>query len=539
MQNNMKIRLEAVLVFAIGLFLFSYGLFNHDEFVQFETRFALFAQEMLRHGISFFPTTYGLPYPDYPATQTILIYALSVLFNGGKLSIITAVLPSAVAAAGILALTYSLAAMHSRVWGVAAILFTLASYEFFAAARSVTLDPFVALATILAFYGAYTARHLSAPKRYWLVPIALVFGFIFRGPIGLIVPAGVTFVYYVLETDWVRLKHLIIVAGSLLVAGMLLLLLAAWHQGGVSFVKQVLALQIGDRFNTQPSYPFYYFINALASYAIAFPIACAVGISLSVRLLQRELTPELRLVRHAIAWTTIVLLGFSIPTVRKIRYILPMMPAVAIIAGALFVSAFEQKRLLVLRRGIIQVCYVLPFICLPMIPAALIVAQMKSLVLHTHALFALSLLISAAVAVVLLNYKVRQQPQRDLSLLACGVFVIIVLIIFVVEPLTISLDRAQLFVTQVMQKRKINEPIIFYQIGPDAEDIKFMTAYGEALQPLFAKAPAQIVNYNAPAIIIAKQVDFDNLPVEVKKQTVKLVEGKIGHRDCIAFTLDS
>jgi hypothetical protein len=67
----------STIIFAAGFFLFTGALFNH-EFVQFEARFGLFAQEMFRNGLSFFPTTYNHYYPDYPATQTILTYFLAL-----------------------------------------------------------------------------------------------------------------------------------------------------------------------------------------------------------------------------------------------------------------------------------------------------------------------------------------------------------------------------------------------------------------------------------------------------------------------------
>src|ERR1700761_7215641 len=80
-------------IFFIGLFLFTTAQFNH-EFVQFESRFGMFAQEMWGNGISFFPTTYNQLYPDYPATQTLLTYLFSLLL--GKITLITAILPTAI-----------------------------------------------------------------------------------------------------------------------------------------------------------------------------------------------------------------------------------------------------------------------------------------------------------------------------------------------------------------------------------------------------------------------------------------------------------
>ncbi|HLB57816.1 MAG TPA: hypothetical protein VJL60_03275, partial [Gammaproteobacteria bacterium] len=62
---------EAVVIFFLGLIIFTIGL-SHQEVITFEARFYLFALEMWRHGLSFFPTTYEQPYPDYPVTSTAL-----------------------------------------------------------------------------------------------------------------------------------------------------------------------------------------------------------------------------------------------------------------------------------------------------------------------------------------------------------------------------------------------------------------------------------------------------------------------------------
>ena len=54
-EYQKKISYDAWLVFLISVVAFTLCLFDH-EFIQFEARFGLFAQEMLRSGIQFFPT---------------------------------------------------------------------------------------------------------------------------------------------------------------------------------------------------------------------------------------------------------------------------------------------------------------------------------------------------------------------------------------------------------------------------------------------------------------------------------------------------
>ena len=72
----LKLNKETWVIFFGSLILFTCGLSSH-EFIQFETRFGLFTQEMWRWGISLFPQTYHQPYPDYPVFPVILITSLT------------------------------------------------------------------------------------------------------------------------------------------------------------------------------------------------------------------------------------------------------------------------------------------------------------------------------------------------------------------------------------------------------------------------------------------------------------------------------
>src|SRR5689334_5378311 len=87
--------------------LFIAGVYQQTA-IGFDSRFVLFAQEMLRHGPSFFPTTYGQPYADYSALSTVFVWLLSLPF--GQVNSLTAWLPTDIGAAVIVTLMYRLVA---------------------------------------------------------------------------------------------------------------------------------------------------------------------------------------------------------------------------------------------------------------------------------------------------------------------------------------------------------------------------------------------------------------------------------------------
>ncbi len=67
----------------IALLLFLAGVYQQAA-IGFDSRFVLFAQEMLRHGPGFFPTTYGEPYPDYSAFSTLLVWLFALPFGRAR-----------------------------------------------------------------------------------------------------------------------------------------------------------------------------------------------------------------------------------------------------------------------------------------------------------------------------------------------------------------------------------------------------------------------------------------------------------------------
>jgi 4-amino-4-deoxy-L-arabinose transferase-like glycosyltransferase len=148
-------------IFLFGLAVFAIGY--RPEFISFQTRFALFAKEMLLNGPTWFPTAYGTPYPDYPATSTFLIYLFSL--PSGEVTPFISALPTAITSALILVVTYRTGALRSRRWGVSAAMVLILTWEFVSDSRSISLDQYTSLATVLCFYIVYSATVLGKSKR--------------------------------------------------------------------------------------------------------------------------------------------------------------------------------------------------------------------------------------------------------------------------------------------------------------------------------------------------------------------------------------
>lgn len=228
----------------LALLLFVAG--NWDQaIIGFDSRFVLFAQEMLRHGPGFFPTTYGQPYADYLSTSTLLTWLLSLPL--GRVTSFSAWLPTAVASAVIVALVYRLTAPYSQRWALLSIALLLLSSTFISETRAVSLDQMLAAVTLALFYLGYAHDHFASPRRLpWLL-LLLLLGFAIRGPIGLVIPTGVLCSYYLLNRQWRRLFSFGVLALALLLACVGLLLLLAKVSGGESFMQDVIRMQFLGR----------------------------------------------------------------------------------------------------------------------------------------------------------------------------------------------------------------------------------------------------------------------------------------------------
>jgi hypothetical protein len=520
-------------IFCVGLFLFTVGL-GHQEIIGFESRFYLFALEMWRHGPSWFPTTYGVPYPDYPATTTLFIYGVSTLF--GHLDKLTAVLPSAIAAAITLVTTYSIGALHAKRWGFFAVFFMLLTNTFVMEARTISPDQFVAMATVLSFYLVYSAAIFRNKKRLWFIPILLLFGFWCRGPIGLVVPAGVVCVFYLLDRDFKQFFVMGLVSALLLLICVAALFGVAYHLGGAAFVNEVWYTEVAGRLQDASLPWYFYFSESLGAYAITYPLVILIAVGF---VLQREnLSPrDNQFILKLLAWIAVIMIGLTIPAGKKIRYILAITPALALVAASLFVLPQRQQYQMYLQKIVKGFCFCLPLICLALVAAALnyvswhasqmVVGVMRSI--EPSVWF-------AVVAFLILQGLMFSGRKRALFVVGSAALTFVTFYILIVEPVNLALNQARAFVTVVEGARlKKQAQLVFYQENPDGAAIKYVVNMAKEEQPLFISTPEVLAGFHTPAFFVADAKHFSTIPLAILK-TVQIVNtGSVGHQDLVVF----
>lgn len=535
-------RYDPVLVFFGCLALFLFGLHNQD-FIGFQTRFAVFAQEMLRNGISFFPTTYNAPYPDYPATSTLLIYLVSLPFN--KVTPFTAILPTAITSALIAVVTYKIGALQNRVWGWYGVLFLLFTASFLAEARTIALDQYISLITASCFYLLYSAdcahhdgKTQSFPKQLFYLSLLWVIGFAFRGPIGLIVPASVVAGYLLLGRRWIHLLWVAATSFLLLIICGAMLLWLAYLDGGQSFVDAVIIMQAASRVHLITKNPWgYYFVNSFADYAITYPLVVLLAVGLFSRLIKPiTFNDPLYLVKRLLFWALIIFIGFSFANSKRNHYILPAAPALALLSAYIFTVSTPSLGAFVfsLKRIFLKICLILPGLLALLVGAAWLITDYLGLKLPVSAGMVLFLFI--IMQIVVLYY---QKKQRILLIGAMLSFVI--LNILIIEPANYFLNQTREFVYSFEHIRhQANAAFGFYNFGRDALAIKFMAnlppeEIEQNIQPLFINDVTALLALNQKVFFITQPKTYNTLPDSVKSQLTLLSTDKIGHAPVFIF----
>ncbi|TSD77086.1 phospholipid carrier-dependent glycosyltransferase [Pseudomonas sp. KBS0710] len=486
----------------LALVLFIVGNW-HQAIIGFDSRFVVFAQEMLRHGPSFFPTTYGQPYADYLATSTLLTWLLSLPF--GEVSSLTAWLPTSIASAVIVMLVYRLTAPYSTRWGLLSIAMLLLSSTFISETRAVSLDQMLAAIALTVFYLGYAHDHFGAAKRlHWLF-LLLILGFAVRGPIGLVIPTGVLCSYYLINRQWRQLFTFGFIALAVLAACVGLLLLLAKLSGGEDFMQDVIRMQfLGRMDGTEGSSGvLYYFTSSMGNYALAYPLALLVLLAVAIGG-RRAPDPALKLVLYCAAAGLLVMLGLSVPQAKKARYILPMLPMAAIIAAYPF--QVSQGRLFAWLRGLMLGIWTL-------LPALLVIGLVVARKRYPAQLDNLGLVFGVlGVLQVVSLLSLFNARLRPLGSALAAVLALWSTYIVVVEPLERTLYDTRTFSlgvkAQIMQQPA---PVVLHGLGKDAKAIKFMVNFNCDKVPLFTQSAADLAPLQGPAWLVMSAQDFEKL----------------------------
>ncbi|KTS77623.1 membrane protein [Pseudomonas oryzihabitans] len=538
-----RLRRESLLVGVVAALLFTLGIWNQAP-QGFDGRWAVFLEEMFRHGPAFFPTTYGQPYPDYPATATWLSWLAARVI--GAPNHLANVLPTALASAGVLALTYRLLADTRRAWALLTVLLVALTPQWLEKARAVCLDQLVALVVVLCFYLLYSADRDGRPLRRLLVLPLFALGFAIRGPLGLIEPCGVVCLYWLVvawgEPAWRRfaLQRLFgygLVGLALLVLCWWTLIQLAHHEGGADFAAEVWHMQVSGRLD-ESGKPFWFYLQlGLYRYLPVLPLALLLLAAQHRSLRTWPDTAQRRLLLGLAGSGLLILIGLSIPHFKRAYYVVPMVPFLAALAAHGLLRAEGWFRRVV-------PVYLVLVLALPGL--ALVALLVCRHLWQRHGYWpdvSLPLLVAAFVMLqlaALVGWRRLTGTRRLLALSALALAAQWLMLVAVVEPAQDLEYDSRGFVQQVEGLRQEHPgPLVFFGLGQDSWAIRYIMNLDYDEQPIFVARPqvADLAHLPSGAWVILARADRDLLSGTPLANQQPVVERRLNGNPCLVYRL--
>ncbi len=306
-----------------------------------EPRYAHTARNMLESGDWITPKYKGKLRTDQPILTYWLIAASAKLLNHGEVNEFSARFPFAIM--GILGITVTFLfgrAIYNDTAGLISAFTLLFTLEYIITARRSIPDMalcFFILFTLFLFYKGYQSNKKKG-LYYTLAYIPAALGFLTKGPVAVLIPGGTAFLYLAVRKDLKEIKKLRIPQGLIL----FLILILPWFLSVTpEFSKKFFLLHNLKHFSTGLDHqkPWYFYFHALpVSFAPAF-LFFPASLWLWWKGKDKPNSPLLL----PLIWFFFTLLFFSMAAAKRVVYLLPTAPALALITGVVVTRFFQRE----------------------------------------------------------------------------------------------------------------------------------------------------------------------------------------------------
>ena len=331
-----------LIAFAATLFLSD--IWVYKEFVRAESYFALGARSMVERNQWLTPHAPDELQLNKPPLTYWLIGASYKLFGA---SYGAARLPSVLAAMGVLAVVYLLGTWrYGNRAGLISVVTLASSYLFVSFARMAMSDMLLTLcvtAAFACFIAALTEQTPRSRKLVFVGYVALALGVLTKGPVALALVAIPIGLELIVRRDRANFKRLRILPGLVVVlaiaAPYFFLVYARVGLGPLRFFFLGENLQ---RFTGQiyesGGRPFWYELAAFFSDFAPWSLLLILAAWFDWRRAERERTSR-GVTRILYLWLVYTVILFSLASFKRDYYLLPAMPAAALIVGPLIANA--------------------------------------------------------------------------------------------------------------------------------------------------------------------------------------------------------
>src|SRR5579885_1983937 len=334
-----------LVLFAVVCAVYFYGLGAVPLLGPDEPRYAEVAREMFARGDWVTPTLGGHPMIKKPALAYWLMIAAYRLFGvtefaaraGSALAGVATVLTVGWVARR----AESESGESLRGFGFTCAVIAASTLGLLAFARAASFDVILTAtvaASLACFYCSEVERD-DARRRGFLAGFYAFVGasLLAKGLVGVVIPAGVVLLYFILRREWPKLLRLGVVWGAPLAVAVA----ATWYapvvaRNGWPFVQQFFiehhfARFVSDKYHH--AQPFYFFLPVIIALALPWTLFL-VGEILRLRETRaRSDDATNKLVVLALAWLVLPVLFFSASESKLPGYVLPALPGALLLAG--------------------------------------------------------------------------------------------------------------------------------------------------------------------------------------------------------------
>ncbi len=347
---------HTVILTLLASLLFFYNLGGWDLWNPDEPRYAQIAHEMAEDGNWILPRHNNQIYPDKPPVFFWLI-ALSYAVSG-EVNSFAARFPSALAGVLGVFLTYLIGRrLKSPRAGFIAALVLATTVEYFWLGRRVNLDMTLTCFILGALFFLYKGYQDKAPRLYYLSYLFIGLATLTKGPVGFILPLLTMIIYVAVRKDRHGVKTIITHPGIMLFFALIFAwLVPSAMVGGKEYLDEIIFRQIFGRVYESWSHkePFYYyFLNfpvLVIPWILFLPSAFIYGFSRSRRTQKED-------VLLPMVWFITVFVFFTLCSGKRPLYLLPLIPAFALMVGLLWDRLFDQDGEAVVARLVRVPCY--------------------------------------------------------------------------------------------------------------------------------------------------------------------------------------
>jgi len=421
-----------LLALALALALAWFGLLDLRPLVKAdEGRYGEIPREMVASADWLTPRLNGFKYFEKPPLQYWATAAVFEVLGPGEWG--TRLWSALTAFAALFAAAWTGARLYGPAAGFAAAAALAGSFYYAAMAQLASLDAGVSAFLSLAVFAVVLAQRDATPepaRRAWMLGAwaAMALAVLSKGLIGIVLPAGAVVAYVLWQRDLGLMRRLHMLPGALL----FLLIAAPWFvavsAANPEFARFFFWHEHVERFLTTEHHhpgPWWYFVPVLLLGALPWLPSLLAAPGAALRL---DPPAGFRPARFLLAWCAVVFVFFSISGSKLASYILPIFPALAILAGAQLAQASRRflaaQAALAALLGFAALAWLLagaPGAASPSVPPDLVARYRDWLVAGAVSLLAAGLA-AAALAV-------RGRPAASVATLAGGALACVLLVV--------------------------------------------------------------------------------------------------------------